>query len=380
MSATSYLLFIGVRPRLEFALDAELDEWGASKKRTRARGGVELRVSRDELWRLAHGLRLAESLRVRIGSAPAHNFDELLGALKKVNLSPWLDRRQVPRVHVAAHRSSLFHTGAIEERLQQALVGRAASDSPEEGPPTAPTRDAADLHVRIVRNVAQFSIEAGGRELFKRGFRKGTVRAPARETLAAAVVRLGLKERPEAVWDPFMGGGTMLLETALRYHFPALPRRFAFERWPTHDDVAYRELLAAGVRSEASAADVPLPLYGCDVAESALRAAAQNLTANAAAIGATFTADRCDFLEFCERVPRGAAVVTNLPWGGRLREGGRGLYRRFGAMVGEAGRFGEVVVLNSSPSFAEATGLRWDICSDLRVGSKRVQILAHRPS
>ena len=124
-----------------------------------------------------------------------------------------------------------------------------------------------DVFVHIERNQVELAVNASGELLHKRGYRKHAVGSPIRETLAAACLRMAAgavwadgddngagsrastEQEQQAsapplqppLWDPFCGSGTYVLEAldACVGLLGPLPRRFAFEFWPTHDSTGY---------------------------------------------------------------------------------------------------------------------------------------------
>ena len=103
------------------------------------------------------------------------------------------------------------------------------------------------IAVRLHKGKLVWSLDFSGDGMHKRGYRTEQGAAPLRETLAAAIlIRSGIKtelEKPQpAIFDPFCGSGTLLIEAAMMAcdHAPGLGRgHWGFLRWKGHDTAAW---------------------------------------------------------------------------------------------------------------------------------------------
>ncbi len=302
-SATRYLTFVGVTPGLEEALAAELEalELGAPK---RLEGGVELRVPREGLWRVARWSRLAESLRVRVGRFEAKSFAELEDRLGRLPWAAYLPGAG-GEVRATCRKSRLYHSDAVVERARRVLQGRLGSSAP--GPA---------VHLRLDHDEVTVSVDAAGERLHKRGWRQDVGAAPLRETLAAACLRLSGWAPGQTLWDPFCGSGTLVVEAAAMaagLPAPTAERGFAFELWPTHDAAAY----AAFVGAEPPPRPAGLVATGSDLNPAEIEAARRN--AERAGVTAHVSLLAGDVAEAGKQVGPVDFIVSNLPYGERTR-------------------------------------------------------------
>lgn len=313
---TSHLFFVASSPGLEPALGQELAELGLPGKELE--GGVELRGTTEDLWRTCLSCRLGESVRVRLRPFRARDFDALRTGLERLPWHAYLPRDVEARVDVTCHRSRLWHSDAVRERVLDVLAARRG---------VRPASDKADdpermrVFVRLEHDQVQVSIDASGERLHRRGYRTHVAEASLRETLAAALVRFSAPrgERAPVLWDPFCGAGTILCEwlEAELGRLPGARRTFAFERFPTHDAAVY-EALRARLSVETSQGIVP-HAFGSDIDPKAIAAARSN--AESAGLSGHVTLLGEDFERAADRVPRGATVITNPPYGVRIEEG-----------------------------------------------------------
>jgi len=72
------------------------------------------------------------------------------------------------------------------------------------------------IHVHIKNDIVSILLDTSGESLNRRGYREKGNRAPLKETLAAALVKLsGWRPNKDILYDPFCGSGTILIEAAL---------------------------------------------------------------------------------------------------------------------------------------------------------------------
>lgn len=339
MNETSYLLFAQCSLGLESLLTAELTEGGFSSLRPLS-GGVELRANEESLWRVCLASRLAEGVRVRLKPFVAREFGSLKDRLKKLPLRAYLPAGSAVRLAVTCHKSKLWHSGAVAERVGQVLSEHAGFRvlSADESAP-AGAESASFVHrlfVRIEQDQVQLSLDVGGERLHRRGYRAHVAPASLRETLAAALVRACAQQLASSgrlaaasprsaapfIWDPFCGAGTIVLE-ALQLAQGALPggqRKFAFESFRGHDEQRF-----AAFRTQLGEQKLPVPAglaglraLGSDASSRAIQAAEHNCRLARASAATIWLS--ADIEAAVEKVPQGAWVVTNPPYGKRLEQ------------------------------------------------------------
>lgn len=371
-SRSRHTFFLGVTPRLEDVLEEEVHDLGMARSGAKVRGGLEVAADLRGLWRMVHHLRVAESVRVRLGTFPAPNFAALRAELLRLPWAAYFSRGSEPQVRVVSHASALYHQRAVAERARQWIAERLA---PAEG--RSPPPAVSVVHLRLHRNIAQVSVDAAGELLHRRGYRTRVGRAPLRETLAAACLRLAGHGPGGRIWDPFCGSGSLVIEGAgISLERPASisERRFAFESWPIHDAVAY-----ASYREDLRPADAGEPVcFGSDLSDREVTAAVAN--AESASLDAACAFAGGDFETVAPRIPAGVAVVSNPPYGHRtgpvstLEE----TFARFGSLLRRRADLRPVHILSGHPRFARATGLRWDEVRRFRNRGLTVSLLRLR--
>jgi len=329
-------LFVGSAPGLEPLLAEEarvLGLAGTGEPRVVA-GGIELDGDRTTLYRANLELGLATQVRLRLGRFHAAHFSELVRRASELPWERWLTAGARVRFRSTAQRSRLHHTGAIDERVAEAIAARLG------GPVIAADgeEDVVLVHARFERDEVTLSLDTSGAPLHRRGYRLATAKAPLREDLARALVITSGWDRRSPLVDPMAGSGTIAIEAAMlaRGIAPGRARRFAFEDAPTHDAALLARLRdeadeRAGFGIHSGSPDASPRILARDRDEGAVTAA----RANAERAGVTLEHVVAPLSEPFAIDSDEGALVTNPPWGVRVARDRdlRPLYDRLGALI-----------------------------------------------
>lgn len=276
-------------------------------------GGVVLQGGLRDIAALNLALGVATHVLVRIAKFPARHFSQLDKSLQKIDWGRWLQPGAPLAVRVKSHRSKLYHSKGIEQRIRDSVQRALRSPSPDADEESGPR-----IMVRIDHDQCTISMDSSGAPLHRRGYRLASAKAPLREDLARAVVRLSGWQGRTAFADPFCGSGTLGIEAALfaRGLAPGIARSFAFEQWPSFDGDLLEDV-RAGLKAQAQAA-CAAPIWLSDRDRGAVQACKDNaeragvlqdLDVQEAAMG------RAPFLS----APSAEGVwVSNPPHGGRI--------------------------------------------------------------
>jgi len=273
---------------------------------------------RANLW-----LRTASRVLVRIARFKATAFYELEKRAKKIPWREYVTASRSADFRVTAHKSRLYHSDGIAQRLRDAAGSGAGEKSPE----------SQLFVVRVVRDEFTISVDSSGELLHMRGYRQEVGKAPLRETLAAALLLAAGWDGQTALLDPFCGSGTIPIEGALiaRHVAPGLRRAFAFSQWPSHDVAGWTTLMAEA--HERVLASSPVPIRGSDRDRGAIRAAAANAERAGVSSDVSFDARAISSIDAADAAS--GLVATNPPYGVRVGDTRalRDLYARFGQIV-----------------------------------------------
>jgi putative N6-adenine-specific DNA methylase len=324
-------LFAVTAPGLEPLCAAELSKLGIQGRVEE--GGVAWRgdmasVARANLW-----LRTATRVLVRVAEFRAKAFFELELNAKKIFWKRYLAAGGRAEFRVTARKSKLYHTGAIAERFEQALV--AAVPGAQAGKAAEDDDDASDAQlfiVRFVHDVATISVDTSGRPLHMRGYRQQLAKAPLRETLAAAMLLAAEWDGTTPLTDPMCGSGTIAIEAArmARRIAPGCEREFTFLGWPKADLAAWNTLLAEARANELSAS--PVKIEASDRDAGAIGAARANAERGRALGDIEFAVQPISAIG---AAPAPGLVAINPPYGVRVGESDRlrNLYAQLGNVL-----------------------------------------------
>jgi putative N6-adenine-specific DNA methylase len=376
---TQFEYFAVAAPGLEALLQRELSALGVQGQAVE--GGVEGRADTTGLWAIHLQSALAESVRVRLKPFVARDFHALEVNLGRLPWHAYLRRGAAVRIDVTCHRSRLFHSDAVAERLGRVLVGRffskLASEPQGDEDGGEPTQR---VFLRIVNDTVSASVDASGARLHKRGYRTFVEQAPLRETLAAAMVELLLQLGPGTpqVWDPFCGSGVLPIEWARKKQgaLPGAERSFAFEQWPIHVEQAWQQFRAERSRGELArgsdpilASPAPSPLgWGSDLKAKALRSCRAN--AERAHVSEQTAWLGGDFRTHTSQIPRGVGVLTNPPYGVRLgsQEQAGKLFAALEEVLRQRRDLRPAVVACADRRLLTGSGLPWRVLTQTRNG------------
>ncbi len=344
-----------------------------SKESPEEIGGVEFRGSLADVYRANLHLRIASRVLLRLGSFYADTFSDLRRRAGRLPWKEYLTAGQAVSIRISCHKSRLFHSAAVGERILEAIgvaLGRVPQQ--ERFEPEQEFHLAQLIIVRLVENRCTIHLDSSGPLLHRRGYRLAGGKAPLRETLAAGLLLASGWDRRSPLLDPFCGSGTIAIEAALlaRRIPPGVRRRFAFMDWPNFDPERWAEML----KSIPAPPERPLEIIASDRDRGAIEAA----RANAERAGVK------ESIEFSSRAisaiepPRRPGwVVTNPPYGVRLRASGdlEKLYARFGKVLREKCGGWKIAMLGTSAGLLRATGLKFDSEIPTRNGGLKVKLL-----
>lgn len=314
----------------------------------KATGGVEFTGEFEQLYRANLHLRTASRVLIRLGEFYAAAFSELR---KKAGRLPWeryLSPGQPVSLHVTCHRSRLYHSDAVAERVAGAIGDRLGQPAPL----LKPTHDKQDepsvstspqlIVVRLASDLCTISIDSSGELLHRRGYRLASAKAPLRETLAAAMILASGWDVASPLIDPFCGSGTIAIEAALLALGlpPGCKRRFAFMDWPGYDPRQWESLLAKTQVQPANQppgdkliSSPPLPLIlASDRDAGAIRMARANAERAGVSDAIQFS---CRAISAIETPISPGWIVTNPPYGRRVSADKdlRNLYAQIGHVL-----------------------------------------------
>lgn len=350
-------------PGLEATVAAELAELGLPGEALP--GGVRFEGAPGTVLAALAWMRTPDRLLLERVEGRAAGFDQLTGLVRKGDWGTLLHPQARFEVAASTRASRLHVRDLVESRVYGAIQEARRRPFPVDR--TARPTQVQRIQVRIDHDLATISIDAAGDLLHRRGWRLDPQRAPLRENLAAAVLRLAGWSPGEALVDPFCGSGTFAIEAALQAagRPPHVRRTFAWTEWPAIT-------LGSRPKERPRPPAVPTRILAADRDARTVDAAIGN--ARRAGIEVQFRHVDVDALE--APGPTGL-VVANPPWGERLaKEAVASVYTRLGRALRERFPGWRAVFLAPDRSLAERVDRRATRLTHFPSGGTRVEVWA----
>lgn len=300
-------------------------------------------------------LRYAERVYIKLGSFRAESFEELFEGVRALPWADYIGRDDIFPVKGHAIRSKLHSIPDCQSIVKKAVV-RAMSD--RYGISVfAEERVKYQIEFFILNDVATLMIDTSGTPLHKRGYRRDSLGAPIRETLAAAIAAISRPRENVLLWDPMCGSGTIAIEAAMQMRniAPGARRSFAAEEFSFIDKKIW-----ISAREEARDGECvsDFEAYATDIDPDAVSLAEKN--ARLAGVADTVKVFRTDARKIFAEGRRGT-IVTNPPYGERLgtQREAEALYREIGEHFRSLSPW-QVYIITSHPSFERFYGARAD--------------------
>ena len=362
-------LFAVCAPGLEPVLEAELTALGMRARSVP--GGAELEGDSRDVEQLNLWLRTASRVLVRLGQVKATSFAELVRKARTLPFETVARRGEPVAIRVTCHKSRLYHSDAVAQRLRESLQERLGGTVPQADDDEEVAQPAQLLLARFDHDVCTVSADSSGALLHRRGYRLAQSQAPLRETLAAAVLRAAGYTGAEPLLDPLCGSGTIPIEAALlaRRRAPGLTRAFAFQRWPGYDARQFEALRAAAREQELPRA--PAPIVASDAHAGAVTAAREN--AERAGLTEDLRIEQLR-LHAARPAPGAGLIATNPPYGVRVRGDLPRLYTELGDLARRSGY--RVAALTANRRAAQRARLGWKPVLRTQNGGLKVELLS----
>jgi putative N6-adenine-specific DNA methylase len=321
-------------------------------------GGIEFEGELTDLYRANLCLRSVGRVLLRAGEIYAAAFPELRKKASRLEWERWLTPGQPVAMRVTCHKSRLYHSGGVAERIAGAI-----SDRLGQNPPIQPFDERSGerlpqlVIVRLSHDLCRISIDSSGEGLHRRGYRQAIAKAPLRETLAAAMLLASAWDMVSPLWDPFCGSGPIPIEAALLALNipPGRQRRFSFMDWPGFSSKDWQDLLD---ESDAQTRGESIQIWASDRDQGAVAMAQANAVRAGVAHQISFSVQP---ISSASPPPGTGWVVTNPPYGQRISSGKdlRNLYARFGDVLRLNCPKWQVAILSNEDRLLGATRLHF---------------------
>ena len=300
---------------LESVLSSEIRRMGGENVQV-TDGRVTFDGDENLIARANIGLRTAERVQLVLGRFEARSFEELFQGVRKIPFEDYIGRKDAFPVKSGWALKSQLHSipdcqsiikKAIVTRLQEAYGVHWFEES---GPTCA-------IEFSIHHDQVMISLDTTGVGLHKRGYRRSSVIAPIKETLAAGIIDIAHVYPDSQLYDPFCGSGTLLIEAAMHAMriAPGLRRRFSAEKWSWLPQKVWQQERHRAF--DLIQRDATFHAYGSDIDPEAVGLAQHN--AKQAGVDARIEVVQRDIKDFFIPKEKGV-VICNPPYGEPLPE------------------------------------------------------------
>lgn len=257
--------------------------------------------------------RFAERILIVMDRFKATSFTELFDGVKRINWSDFIGKNDAFPVKGHCVSSALRSVPDC-----QRIIKKAVADSLAEDYSVSWLQESGAVHqiqFSVIKDEALIMLDASGTGLHKRGYRPQANDAPIRETLAAAMCSLSKLRHYHTMYDPFCGGGTILVEGAMlaNHIAPGINREFSAQKWGLFDSGIWkdeRERAESLVKK-----DTDFIAFGSDISAECIKLTAGN--AKNAGVSSFLRLETKDIKDFLPSSEKGT-LVTNPPYGERM--------------------------------------------------------------
>lgn len=352
-----YKIFLVVPPGIESLAINEVNQLFPKLTPTNASDGLEFECNLETIYRMNLKLRVPNQILVRFAEFKANTFKELFDKAVRLPWKQFLQKDVALSIRTTCHKSKLYHSSAVTQRIHQAIEANLASKfSLVKNEESDQNKKQQLIVVRLSQDIVTISIDSSGNPLHMRGYREISSKAPLRENLAAALILSSGWNPTQPLIDPFCGSGTIPIEAALiaKNQAPGLYRDFAFENWPGFKQTNWQEMRKAQI--SLINADNPI-ILGSDRDLGTIKVAEEN--AKKAKVGNLI---QWNHLSISDVLPTDQPgwIITNPPYGIRVKSNKdiRNLYARFGDILRKRFSGWEIIFLCNSISLANQTKLK----------------------
>ena len=277
-------------------------------------------------------LRTAERVQIIVAEFEARSYEELFQGTLAAPWEEFIGRKDAFPVKGRTVKSQLYSMSDCQSIIKKAVAKRLESVYHQSW--FDETGSVIQIQFTLLKDRVMLMLDTSGTGLHKRGYRRNSVDAPIKETIAAGIADLAHIYPDSVVCDPMCGSGTLLIESALKALniAPGINRHFAAEQWscwPAETWQQERSRCLDEIRRDAT-----FEAYGSDIDPEAVRLTIEN--ANNAGVGGRVHVEQRDMRKFeFPKAERKLIVLCNPPYGERLLDikEAEALYRDLGRVL-----------------------------------------------
>ncbi|MDO4731104.1 MAG: class I SAM-dependent RNA methyltransferase [Clostridia bacterium] len=310
---------------VEKLVSQELSDMGAENVKAE-NGRVLFSGDFSTMARANIRVRYGERILILLSRFKAKTFDELFEGVKAINWHDFIGLKDCFPVKGRTINSKLFSIPDCQSIIKKAIVEKLKTKYRTSW--FEETGSTYQIQFLILKDEVSIMIDTTGEPLYKRGYKRNVTKAPIRETLAAAMVKLAHIRYNSLLIDPFCGSGTILIEACL-YELnvaPGLRRSFACEDWKIIPKDVFSKERTKAVNEIRRDSEFTAIGYDCD--PKVIEIAKEN--AKIAGVASKIKFETRDVRDFSLNTDhRPISIICNPPYGERMLdiEKARDIYR-----------------------------------------------------
>ena len=352
-------LFISCPKGLEYLLEEEVKHLGLRITRVSPQG-VYGEGSITVAYNLCLWSRIANRVQLILFNGNAHNQETVYQLCNQFHWQTVFTPAKTFVIEFHGQSTQIRNSMFGAQIVKDAIVDHFRKLTGER-PSIARSEPHIRLHAYLKNDELTVSFDLTGYSLHQRGYRTQAGSAPIKENIAAAMLMRAewpkLAEQGYALFDPFCGSGTIVIEAAMMaaHIAPGLLRNDqSMHHWAQHQPTLWGKL-----RSQALAKVKPLTekLYGFDKDLKAIAFAKANATRAGVAKLVHFS--EIPLFED-QKPPHKGLLISNPPYGERMGEATQliPIYQHIGEMLHTHFQGWQAAIITNNPTLAKAIGLR----------------------
>lgn len=327
--------FVTTQSGLETLLADELKSLGITQVQV-AKAGVNVHGDLAVGYKTCLWSRLASRVLLVLDTFHASDKDSIYKAIQSIDWASHFSLEKSFSILFTGTNAAIKNTHFGALLVKDAVVDQ-FRDKYGERPNVEKDNPDIRIFVHLYGGDIRVGLDLSGESLHRRGYRKQSVTAPLKETLAAGLLSMSgwpalmenKKKEDIRFFDPMCGSGTFLIEAMMIAADMApglLRQKFGFHGWEKHQADIWQELLEDATSRRITDQNHLPNIVGFDCSSSAVAAAQINIAA--AGLDTLIHVEQKDFFldaldEHQANVEKSslAVMLFNPPYGERLNAG-----------------------------------------------------------
>lgn len=288
-------------------------------------GGCLVSGALDSVYPLNIQSTIATRVLLRVAEFKVKSYPELYDKIQRISWELYLTTMTHFMVDVTAKTSRLHHSDNIANSVTEA-IHTYFSKYPLPTVKGNKKLNFQAIYLRLHDDICTISMDTSGDPLYKRGYKLDVGVAPIRENIASGMLAFCDFSLYQTVWDPFCGSGTFLFELMMKYvkSNRMFSRRFGLEFAPW-----FQESKLQKVRHTVDI-ELPFQLIGSDIEISTISKNMKSFN------DAPISIIEVDAKEIRPKKAEKGLIITNPPYGLRVRTEGNSILKEMGAFFRNA--------------------------------------------